>query len=403
VEPERPDIAAIGPLTLLAAAMTAFFLTPLVIRLAARLGAFDRPGPRRIHRAPVPRIGGVAVFAGFLAGLLFAAYATGSLAAFPTVTVYWSSLAAGALAVFLLGLLDDIVGVAFPWKFAVQAGAAVLAWAGGFRIEALSHPFGGGALDLGLLSLPVTVIWIVGITNAVNLLDGLDGLAAGTALITTAAVALIAFHGGHFGVTATCIALLGSLLGFLPFNFNPARIFLGDSGSMFLGFVLAVISVRGSQKGATTVAVLAPLLVLGLPIADTAFAILRRVARLGRESLLARGGRVSFFLRNLDRVFLPDERHLHHRLLHFGLSHRGAVLFLYAGALLLALAALADVLVNSVRLAMILVAFLAVVTVALAVYLRANGHRGGEPAEEPSREEGREPIRTVRVHRAGSA
>jgi UDP-GlcNAc:undecaprenyl-phosphate GlcNAc-1-phosphate transferase len=326
----------VGIATMIIAMGTAWVLTPAIIRLAHGLGAVDRPGLRKVHRRPVPRIGGLAVFGGFVAGLLFAAWATGAATSPSYVNVYWGGLALAASGMLLVGLIDDLRGLTFYWKFAAQITAAVFVWSCGFRIEILTHPL-GGQFELGVLSLPLTVLWIVGITNAVNLIDGLDGLATGIALITAMAVATIAFVRSELGVTAAGVALAGSLLGFLRYNFNPARIFLGDSGSMFLGFVLAVTAVRGSQKGPTAVAILVPLLVLGLPLLDTGAAVIRRLYRLGHRGARTNGA-LRHVLSNFREVFMPDRGHIHHRLLEMGLSHRRAVVVLYGVGGLFALA-----------------------------------------------------------------
>ncbi len=237
----------LGIVSMIVAMAVTSLLTPSVIRLAHRLGAMDLPGGRKVHGSPIPRIGGVAVFAGFVAGLGSAALLAGFLLEPIQVHVYWPGLVIAATVIFLVGLADDLWGLRYYWKFAAQISCAVYVWYCGFQVDVISQPLGPG-IDLGWLSLPITVLWIVGITNAVNLIDGLDGLAAGTALITTLATAVIAFKMKNLGVAAACVALAGSLLGFLRFNFSPAQIFLGDSGSMFLGFVLAVASARGSQK-----------------------------------------------------------------------------------------------------------------------------------------------------------
>lgn len=350
---------------LLLAAAVAWTLTPLVIYVAHRLGAVDQPGPRKIHQRPIPRIGGVAVFAGLVSALAYAAYATGFMDLLPSKGLYWGTVAAAATALFLLGLVDDLWGLTFKWKFAVQIVIATIVWLGGFRIEMLSYPFGHQSLDLGVLSLPVTLLWVVGITNAMNLIDGLDGLAVGTALISTTTVAVIAYYRDQVAVAAISVALVGSLLGFLRYNFSPARIFLGDSGSMLLGFILAVTSIHGSQKGPTVVAVLAPLLVLGLPILDTTLAVFRRLYRLGREGAGSDQRVHHFVLRNASRVFLPDQDHLHHRLLDVGLSQRGAVLTLYGVVLLLALAATVHVFNRGAWVALVLVGVLSATTLGL--------------------------------------
>jgi len=373
----------VGIACLIVAMGVTWIVTPMVIRLAHLMGAVDRPGERKIHRQPVPRIGGVAVYCGFLAGLLFAAWATGSTVDPASVSVYWAGLAVAATGMLLVGLADDVWGLTFHWKFAAQIVAAVFVWFSGFRIEILSHPL-GGEFELGLLSLPLTVLWIVGITNAVNLIDGLDGLATGIALITACSVAIIAFVRTELGVTAASVALAGSLLGFLRFNFNPARIFLGDSGSMFLGFVLAVTAVRGSQKGPTAVAILVPLLVLGLPLLATGFAVVRRVYRLGSRGARSPGA-IRYVLANFREVFLPDREHIHHRLLDVGLSHRRAVVLLYGVGCLFALSAFGFVFLKSAWIATLLLAVLVVlvVTFYLALYMRIRRLQAERDARPP--------------------
>lgn len=374
---------SIGIASLIIAMGVTWVATPLVIRLARRLGAVDAPGRRKIHGSPIPRIGGVAIFAGFVAGLAFAAHATGALWPMGHVSVYWRGLALAATFMLLVGLVDDLRSLSFRWKFAAQILAATFVWYCGFRIEVLSHPL-GGSLELGIFSLPLTVLWVVGITNAVNLIDGLDGLATGVALITTSTVAVIALIRQELGTAAASVTLAGSLVGFLRFNFNPARIFLGDSGSMFLGFVLAVTAVRGSQKGPTAVALLVPLLVLGLPLLDTGLAIVRRLYRLtnrGRQSPSA----ARYVLRNFTTIFLPDRGHIHHRLLELGLSHRRAVIVLYVVAAVLALGAFSLVLLNSPSLAVLLVGLLVASLAGFltTLYLRVRKLRRIAAAAEP--------------------
>jgi UDP-GlcNAc:undecaprenyl-phosphate GlcNAc-1-phosphate transferase len=380
------SMVLMGVETLLVSAIMTWVSTPLAIRFARWLGAIDRPGPRKIHTSPIPRLGGVPIFFGFLAGLTFAAYTTGYTQLVPVRLTYWTALAGAAFCMLILGVADDFLGLSFKSKFAVQLAAALTVWLWGFRIETITFPLGGAPLHMGWLSLPVTLLWIVGITNAINLIDGLDGLAAGCALITTTAVAVIALHGGRVAVTALSVALVGSLIGFLRFNFNPARIFLGDSGSMFLGFVLAVISIHGSQKGPTAVAVFAPLLILGFPILDTSLAIVRRLYRLGAEE--ARNDRrVTHVLRNIHHVFLPDRGHLHHRLLDLGLTQRAAVLSLYVIMISLALVALVNVVLNSVLVAGLLLAVLAMSVSGFVATLRWQKRRktatAGVPGTDP--------------------
>jgi hypothetical protein len=214
----------VGFATLLVAITASWLATPWVVRLAERIGAVDHPNRRKMHERPIPRIGGVAVFIGFVAALAYAALVTGNLFVVPSAGMVWRSVGIAATGLFLVGLADDLWQLSFRWKLIAQLAAAVYIWSAGFRIESISHPFGGD-LNLGWLALPATVLWIVAITNAVNLIDGLDGLAAGTGVIMTGATAAIAYVRGDLGVTAAAVALCGSLLGFLWFNFNPARIF----------------------------------------------------------------------------------------------------------------------------------------------------------------------------------
>lgn len=388
------DLLLVGISSMIVAMGVTWAVTPGVVRLAGWLGAMDAPGVRKAHSTPIARIGGLAVFVGFVSGLMFAAYATGNLWTTPQPGVYWRGLAFAATGLLLVGLLDDLRGLKFYWKFAAQILAASYVWQVGFRIDSITHPL-GGVLELGPLSLPITILWIVGITNAVNLIDGLDGLASGIALITTMAMGVIAFAGGKLGMTAASVALAGALIGFLRYNFNPAQIFLGDSGSLFLGFVLAVTSVRGSQKGPTVVAIVVPLLVLGLPLVDTTFAIARRVYRLGYRGRHHQDGVIRYVAANFTQVFMPDRGHIHHKLMDLGFSHRGAVLALYAVGGLFALAAFALVVWNSVWIASLLVALLGALLAAFigVIYFRirsitAEREQARREATVPSGSEG---------------
>jgi UDP-GlcNAc:undecaprenyl-phosphate GlcNAc-1-phosphate transferase len=299
-------------------------LTPLVRRLALALGAVDDPTARRVHTRTIPRMGGIAIVLGFFLPLLAVfALNTGTARIFFGAPRLVAALVTGSLLVAGLGLFDDIVGVGAKAKLAVQIAAGCIAFAGGLRIDALSLPL-FGAVPLGILALPATVLWIIAIINALNLIDGLDGLAGGVAFFACLTNFIVAVLGGNILIGFISATLAGAIVGFLFFNFNPAKIFMGDSGSMFLGFVLACSSLlgAGTQKSPTIIAILVPLIALGLPIMDMLFAVARRFME--RRS-----------------IFSADRGHIHHRLLDLGLTHRRAVLVLYGVSLAFTLVALA--------------------------------------------------------------
>jgi UDP-GlcNAc:undecaprenyl-phosphate GlcNAc-1-phosphate transferase len=293
------------------AAALALAMTPLIVRFAEQRGFVDRPGARKVHRHTVPRIGGIAIFAPTIIAtlpVLFLANGVGD--SFRQVEPQVLTFFGACLVIFAMGLLDDVRTLRARHKFLVQFAAATACFAAGIRIEELSL-FELGTYDLGWMALPITLVWIVGVTNAVNLIDGLDGLAAGICAITCAVLALFAIHSGDVVMAVLTLGLLGSLVGFLFFNFNPARIFMGDSGSQFLGFAIATAGVLTYNKATTAVALSLPVLALGVPIFDTILSMLRRY--LGRRSM-----------------FGPDRGHIHHRLLERGFGHRATVLTLYA-------------------------------------------------------------------------
>lgn len=319
-------------------------ITPLVIRLAERWGGMDLPGERKVHDHPIPRLGGVAIFATFgLAALGAIGFIDRIRGSFMANQAFWLALAAGGTVVFLLGLYDDVRHASIWTKFAVQAAAAglVIGW-GGVRIQELTNPF-DGKLSLGWLGVPLTVLWIVGVTNALNLIDGLDGLAGGVALISVVTIFTISFMlGGRSMVVLVTALLAGSLFGFLRYNFHPARIFLGDCGSMFLGFVLAILSVVGSNKRTAALALLIPILILGIPVFDTLFAMARR---LGKRVLVEGEWRPSA----LVSMFSADRAHIHHTLMEVGYTHRRTVVILYGLSIVFALLALVAVVADDDR------------------------------------------------------
>jgi len=319
-------------------------VTPFVAGLAFRWGAVDRPDQRKVHEKLMPRLGGLAIYAGFAAGVLFAGEITAQVA----------GLLAGGTLILVLGIIDDTRGISPRVKLAGQVAAACAVVPFGLKVDFLTNPFADGLITLGILSAPVTVLWIVSVTNAMNLIDGLDGLAGGTtciAALTLAAVVWIktvtdsSSPGQLEAIVLACI-LAASVIGFLRYNFYPARIFLGDSGSMFLGFSVAVLAVMGLAKSATFISVIIPIVILGMPIIDTVFAIVRRYC--GNKSILQ-----------------PDKEHLHHRLLQMGMSHRQAVLCLYGVNVVLGLSAITMTLISPGQAAVFLV-FLSTAVIVLA-------------------------------------
>jgi len=299
----------------------AALLTPLASALARRFGLLDHAlTSRKVHGRPIPRLGGVAMVLAFyvpVLGLFLTDSGVGRL--FYSDPPRAFGFIMGGLAIALLGVYDDLRGAGARTKFTVQFGVALAMYLLGFRVDQIASPF-GDAIQLGWLGLPFTLMWIVGVVNAMNLIDGLDGLAGGVALIAVGSTFLVALGRGEPLMMLFTAALAGSVLGFLFYNFNPASIFMGDTGSMFLGFILAVSALRTHQKGATAVAMLVPIVALGLPIGDTLLSIARRAVR-GVP------------------LFHSDRGHIHHRLMALGLSQRQTVLVLYGLCLLLGAAA----------------------------------------------------------------
>jgi UDP-GlcNAc:undecaprenyl-phosphate GlcNAc-1-phosphate transferase len=274
-------------------------LTPAVKKLAFRLGAVDRPNARKVHHRIMPRMGGLAIVIGFM---------TAALTCMELTTDVIGILLGGAV-IAVVGMTDDMIQLTAKVKLAGQIVAALIPVLFGVRIEWLNNPW-GGYFYLDYLSIPFTVFWIVSFTNVVNLIDGLDGLAAGVSAIASVTIIMVALQQGMYQVAVLTAALAGGIIGFIRYNFNPATIFMGDTGSLFLGYMLAAISIFGAVKSAATIALLVPAIALGLPIMDTAFAIMRRY-------------------KNGRPIFQPDKGHIHHRLLAMGFSQRQAVIFMY--------------------------------------------------------------------------
>jgi UDP-GlcNAc:undecaprenyl-phosphate/decaprenyl-phosphate GlcNAc-1-phosphate transferase len=320
------------------AAGFSLLLTPWVIKLARFVGAIDQPGERKAHSHPMPRLGGVAVFLS-----CFISFGLVALLDRPLLSGSWIFSSEGGLfglclfIVMLLGFWDDLRSLKPFQKFGVQVLLSSVVYIAGFRVSAVMNPFGGGWLDVHAVDYPLTVLWIVGVTNALNLIDGLDGLAAGVATIAAFTILPIALLWGDTGTAVLAVILAGALIGFLRYNFNPAKIFLGDSGSLFIGFMLAVLSIKSSTKSTTTFALVIPILALGLPIMDTLLSMIRRFL----HSFLPSEAKDSSIVGRLKTIFSPDKSHIHHRLLARGLSHRTAVLVLYGVSSVLGIGAFA--------------------------------------------------------------
>ncbi|HJE83154.1 MraY family glycosyltransferase, partial [Megasphaera stantonii] len=295
----------------LIALIVAYVLTPGVKKLAIKVGAVDKPNARKVHTHAIPRLGGLAIYVGFMAAVLFCVPVRHELL----------GLLLGCTAIVALGIWDDICNIPAKVKLVGQIVAACIPIAFGIQIEWLTNPFGTLIVLPELVAIPVTIFWIIGFTNTVNLIDGLDGLAAGVSFIASVSMFLLAYTMNQYLPAMIIVAMAGAALGFLQYNFNPAKIFMGDTGSMLLGYTMAVAAVLGLVKTAATIALVVPLIALGLPILDTLFAIIRR-----KMSGVP--------------IFQPDKGHLHHRLLALGMSQKQAVLIMYFVSIVLGIVAL---------------------------------------------------------------
>lgn len=319
----------------------ALILTPAVIAFARQTGALDKPDARKVHVRPIPRIGGIGIYAAFMASILVQLIFADVTPEFMTSLI---GLMIGGTIIVAIGIIDDYCDLPAKVKLLGQIfAAAVLVIGFDVRIDVITDPF-GDYIYLEFLAIPTTIFWVVGLTNTVNLIDGLDGLAAGVSSIAAVTIFLVAMEEGIPFVAMVTAALAGAAVGFLYYNFNPARIFMGDTGSMFLGFMLAGISVVGAVKSAATIALIVPILALGLPILDTTFAIVRRA-------------------RNHRPIFKPDKGHLHHRLLAHGFTQKQAVLLMYVVSALFGLCAIALTAVSTQAAALIILIVAAAVLV----------------------------------------
>ena len=334
------QLVAYVVLALMTALVVSFLTTPVVKTFAYKVGAIDVPkDARRMHKVPIPRLGGLAIFIGFMVSILL----------FAKITPEMKSILLGAVIIVVLGVVDDIMALPAMLKFVVQIVAASIPATHGVQILAFSNPniFSDNLYwVLGWLSIPFTVIWIVAITNAVNLIDGLDGLANGVSAISATTMLVIALVGGQSQVAIVLAALVGACIGFMPYNMNPAKMFMGDTGATFLGYILATMSIQGLFKYYAVISFVVPFLILGLPIFDTAFAFIRRIAH-GQSPMHA------------------DRSHIHHRLIDMGLNQKQAVATLYVISAILGLSAVV-LTTGGEQKAMVLFAALCIVAVVAA-------------------------------------
>ncbi|MBR1842666.1 MAG: undecaprenyl/decaprenyl-phosphate alpha-N-acetylglucosaminyl 1-phosphate transferase [Oscillospiraceae bacterium] len=360
-------------LALIAAGIVSFITTPIVRLFAQKVGAVDVPkDSRRVHNHPIPRMGGLAIFIGFVLSVVL----------FADVDNQMRGILLGAVIIVVVGVVDDITPLPALLKLVIQIAAALVAVAFGVRIEFLANPIWWSEtmyLDLSFLSIPITVLWIVGLTNAVNLIDGLDGLACGVSAIASIAMMTIALAMGQWNTAVILAALVGACFGFMPFNLNPARIFMGDTGALMLGYVMACISITGLLKFYAIISFAVPLLALGLPIFDTAFAIIRRLAH-GQNPMS------------------PDRGHFHHRLIDMGLSQKQAVALLYAISAILGFAAVLIATSGEMRAIVLVFAFCVAFAIGIALMRSVYPERFGiknddepqTPSEPSSEEKGEE-------------
>ena len=361
-------------LAMAVALVVSFLMTPVVKTFAYKVGAIDVPkDARRMHKVPIPRLGGLAIFIGFMVSILL----------FVPITPEIKSILLGAVIIVVLGVVDDIMALPAMLKFVVQIIAAAIPATHGVTIQAFSNPniFSENLYwVLGGLSIPFTVLWIVAITNSVNLIDGLDGLANGVSAISATTMLVIALVTAQNQVAIALAALVGACVGFMPYNMNPAKMFMGDTGATFLGFILATMSIQGLFKYYAVITFVVPFLILGLPIFDTSFAFIRRIAH-GQSPMHA------------------DRGHIHHRLIDMGLNQKQAVATLYVISAILGLSAVVLTTGGEEKAMLLFAALCIVAAVAARVVfpkevreelheeleeLREHGHHDHHHSEHPS-------------------
>ena len=362
--PRNLDLPLIGMVAaaLVVALVVALVSTPVVKNLAIRVKAVDVPKDgRRMHDHPIPRMGGLAIFLGFLLSVLL----------FLELDSQMRGMLLGAVIIVVLGIFDDIYSLRAMFKLVVQIVAALVAVLSGNVIEAISNPnvFSSDLYwELGWLKIPVTVIWIVAITNAVNLIDGLDGLACGVSTISSMTLLVIALVVSEADVAILMAALAGGCLGFLPYNMNPAKIFMGDTGSTFLGYILAVVSIQGLFKFYTVISFAVPFLMLGLPIFDTCFAFIRRIAH-GQSPMHA------------------DRSHVHHRLIDMGFNQKQAVAVLYVVSAILGLSAVVLTTSGPVKAMLLLMALCFAGAISALIFMGGDKKNKADEEEDQKKEE----------------
>lgn len=290
--------------------LISLIITPILIKYANKLNVTDKPNHRKVHKDPIPTLGGLAIFTSFIIGLLI----------LQPGSPYHAAIIIGAFLILALGLLDDMYDLSPKIKFVTQlVVACIVVFWGGLQVEFINLPF-GGQVEFGFLSSVITILWIVGVTNAINLIDGLDGLAAGVSSIALFTISGMAIIMGDVYVATMALILFFSTVGFLRYNFFPAKIFMGDTGALFLGYMISVLALLGF-KNVTIISFVIPIFILGVPISDTLIAMVRRYI-------------------NKQPMSSPDSGHIHHRLVKFGFTHRQTVLFIYGLSMMFSVAAI---------------------------------------------------------------
>ena len=339
-----------------------FLSTPFVKRIAEKIDIVDKPDEaRRVHKKPIPLLGGLSMFYGFIVSVIL----------FGILDKSVRGMALGALIILVVGIIDDAKKLSAKVKLPFQILAAIVLILHDVRIDVISVPAfisETGVLQLGFWGIPLTIVWIVGVTNAVNLIDGLDGLAAGVSSIACMSLFCIAILVGEFEVALITAALTGACFGFLPYNFNPAKIFMGDTGSTFLGFILGTVSIMGLFKSYAVISVAVPFLVLGLPLFDTGFAIIRRM-KAGKP------------------IMEPDREHLHHRVLDMGFSQKKTVGIIYLMCTVLGLCAVVLVSSGGLQAVLLMLGVIAAVFAATKIF-------GGKITEKLKKNSADEEVKT---------